>query len=76
MSLPKLPPMGPAPMSARIDGWPNLVTMVLDRADEHPERPMLGAKRDGAWQVHELGRGPRPHRRDVGGAGRAGHQEG
>lgn len=55
MSLPKLPPMGPAPMSARIDGWPNLVTMVLDRADEHPERPMLAAKRDGEWRVQSWG---------------------
>ncbi|WP_426167708.1 AMP-dependent synthetase/ligase [Sandarakinorhabdus sp. DWP1-3-1] len=49
MSLPTLPPLSPAKMAARIDAWPNLVTMFLDRADEHGERPMLSRKRDGAW---------------------------
>jgi len=47
--MPKLPPMRPAEMAARIDAWPNLVTMFLDRADEHGERPLLSHKQDGAW---------------------------
>ncbi|GGE14860.1 AMP-dependent synthetase [Polymorphobacter glacialis] len=51
MSIPKLPPLRPAKMSARIDGWPNLVTMFLDRADEHGERPMLSRKVEGAWRT-------------------------
>jgi acyl-CoA synthetase (AMP-forming)/AMP-acid ligase II len=41
--------MRPAEMAARIDAWPNLVTMFLDRADEHGERPLLSHKQDGAW---------------------------
>ncbi|MFZ4689372.1 MAG: AMP-dependent synthetase/ligase [Polymorphobacter sp.] len=51
MSLPKLPPLVPAKMAARIDAWPNLVTMFLDRADEHGERPMLSKKVDGEWRT-------------------------
>ena len=51
MSLAKLPPLRPAAMSARIDGWPNLVTMFLDRADEHGGRPFLSKKHDGVWQT-------------------------
>ena len=49
MSLPVLPPMRTAEMAARIDAWPNLVTMFLDRADEHGGRPMLSKKVDGVW---------------------------
>ncbi len=55
MSLPKLPPMGPAPLSARIDAAPNLVRLFLDWADEQPDAPMLGAKRDGAWGIRSWG---------------------
>ncbi len=33
------------------DRYPNLVAMVLDRAKERDERPMLGAKRDGVWST-------------------------
>ncbi len=51
MTLPKLPALAPAKMAARIDAWPNLVTMLLDRADEHGERPMLSKKIGGAWAV-------------------------
>ncbi len=55
MSLPKLPPLGPAPMSAQIDAAPNLVRLFLDRAEEHPQRPMLARKRDGAWVTQSWG---------------------
>ena len=51
MSLPPLPAMRLAEMAARVDSWPNLVTMFLDRADEHGERPLLSRKRDGEWQA-------------------------
>ena len=51
MSLPNLPPLRPATMAARIDAWPNLVTMFLDRADEHGDRPMLSKKVAGNWQT-------------------------
>lgn len=33
------------------DSYPNLVAMFLDRAKERGSRPMLAAKRDGAWQA-------------------------
>ncbi|MBC7521620.1 MAG: AMP-binding protein, partial [Sandarakinorhabdus sp.] len=36
-------------MAARIDAWPNLVTMFLDRADEHGARPLLSKKVGGVW---------------------------
>jgi long-chain acyl-CoA synthetase len=36
-------------MAARIDAWPNLVTMFLDRADEHGARPLLSKKLGGVW---------------------------
>jgi long-chain acyl-CoA synthetase len=49
MSRHDLPPLAPAKMAARIDAWPNLVTMFLDRAEEHGQRPMLSKKVDGAW---------------------------
>ncbi len=47
----KLPPLRPALLAARVDAWPNLVTMFLDRAEEHGERPFLGRKVDGNWQT-------------------------
>ena len=50
MSLPPLPAMRRAEMAARVDAAPNLVTMFLDRADEHGERPFLSRKVDGLWQ--------------------------
>ena len=50
MSLPKLPPLRPARLAARIDGWPNLVTMFLDMADERGDAPFLSKKIDGAWK--------------------------
>ncbi len=49
MSAAKLPPLRPARIAARIDAWPNLVTMFLDRADEHGDRPLLSHKAGGAW---------------------------
>jgi long-chain acyl-CoA synthetase len=33
------------------DGYPNLVAMFLDRAAERGSKPMLAARRDGAWQA-------------------------
>ena len=33
------------------DASPNLVALFLSRADELGEKPMLWAKRDGAWQA-------------------------
>ena len=50
--LPKLPPLRPATIAARIDAAPNLVTLFLDRADEQPAAPFLVAKVGGG--VHEL----------------------
>ena len=51
MSLHKLPPLRPARLAARIDGWPNLVTMFLDIAEERGDAPFLSKKIDGAWQT-------------------------
>ena len=48
MAPPKLPPMRPAKMAARIDAWPNLVTMFLDTAEERGSAPFLSKKVDGA----------------------------
>jgi long-chain acyl-CoA synthetase len=36
-------------MAARIDAWPNLVTMFLDTAEERGAAPFLSKKVDGAW---------------------------
>ncbi|OYU14192.1 MAG: long-chain fatty acid--CoA ligase [Alphaproteobacteria bacterium PA4] len=49
MSL-KLPPLRPARLAARIDAWPNLVTMFLDNAEEEGARPFLTRKIDGEWR--------------------------
>jgi len=51
MSLPKLPPMRPARLAARVDAWPNLVTMFLDVAEERGDAPFLSRKIDGSWQA-------------------------
>ena len=51
MSLAPLPAMRPAEMAARVDAASNLVSMFLDRADEHGERPLLSRKADGRWQA-------------------------
>ena len=48
--LPKLPPLRPAAIAARIDATPNLVTMFLTRADEQPTLPFLTAKVGGQWR--------------------------
>ncbi len=57
MSQLQLPPLRDAVLAARVDAWPNLVTMVLDRADEHPERPMLSKKVGGQWLTLSWGEG-------------------
>lgn len=38
-------------MLSDIDSANNLVELFLKRADAHPEKPFLGAKRDGSWQT-------------------------
>ena len=53
--LPKLPPMRPAVMAARVDQAPNLVSLFLDRADEQPMAPMLTAKVAGQWRTISWG---------------------
>jgi long-chain acyl-CoA synthetase len=53
--LPKLPPLRPAAIAARVDAAPNLVTMFLDRADEQPASPFLNAKVGGQWQTISWG---------------------
>ena len=53
--LPKLPPMRPAVMAARVDQAPNLVSLFLDRADEQPKAPMLTAKVAGQWRTISWG---------------------
>ncbi len=53
--LPKLPPMRPAVMAARVDQAPNLVSLFLDRADEQPKAPMLTAKVGGQWRTISWG---------------------
>ena len=50
MAPPKLPPMRPAKIAARVDAWPNLVTMFLDVAEERGDAPFLSKKVDGAWR--------------------------
>jgi long-chain acyl-CoA synthetase len=40
-----------AAMAARVDAAPNLVTLFLDRADEHGDRPLLSRKAEGRWQA-------------------------
>ncbi|WP_372915739.1 AMP-binding protein, partial [Sandarakinorhabdus sp.] len=55
MMLPKLPPLRPAVIAARIDAAPNLVMLFLDRADEQPAAPFLTAKVDGAWHTISWG---------------------
>ena len=51
MSLHKLPPLRPARLAARVDGWPNLVTMFLDIAEERGNAPFLTRKSNDAWQT-------------------------
>ena len=51
MAPPTLPPMRPAQLAARVDAWPNLVTMFLDIADERGDAPFLSRKLGGAWQT-------------------------
>ncbi len=51
MSLLKLPPMRVARLAARVDAWPNLVTMFLDNAAEEGTLPFLSRKVDGEWQA-------------------------
>ena len=53
--LPKLPPLRPAAIAARIDAAPNLVTLFLDRADEQPAAPFLVAKVGGDWRTISWG---------------------
>ena len=53
--LPKLPPLRPAAIAARIDAAPNLVSLFLDRADEQPASPFLVAKVGGQWQTISWG---------------------
>ena len=53
--LPKLPPLRPAAIAARIDAAPNLVTLFLDRADEQPAAPFLVAKVGGEWRTISWG---------------------
>jgi long-chain acyl-CoA synthetase len=55
MMLPKLPPMRPAVMAARVDQAPNLVSLFLDRAEEQPNAPMLTAKVAGQWRTISWG---------------------
>ena len=51
MSLASLPAMRRADMAARVDAASNLVSMFLDRAEEHGDRPLLSRKADGRWQA-------------------------
>ena len=51
MSLAPLPAMRRADMAARVDAASNLVSMFLDRAEEHGDRPLLSRKADGRWQA-------------------------
>lgn len=51
MTLHKLPPLRSARLAARVDKWPNLVTMFLDIAEERGDAPFLSKKVDGAWQT-------------------------
>ena len=53
--LPKLPPLRPAAIAARIDAAPNLVALFLDRAAEQPAAPMLLSKQGGQWQTISWG---------------------
>ncbi|MEY3268418.1 MAG: hypothetical protein RL480_1178, partial [Pseudomonadota bacterium] len=46
-----LPAMRRADMAARVDAASNLVSMFLDRAEEHGDRPLLSRKADGRWQA-------------------------
>ena len=55
MSLPKLPPLRPALLAARVDAAPNLVRLFLDRAEEHPQRPLLVRKVAGDWTAMTWG---------------------
>jgi long-chain acyl-CoA synthetase len=43
--------MRPARLAARVDAWPNLVTMFLDIAEERGDAPFLSKKIGGAWQT-------------------------
>ncbi len=52
---PKLPPLRPAAIAARVDAAPNLVTLFLDRADAQPAAPFLSAKVGGQWKVISWG---------------------
>ena len=51
MAPPTLPPLRPARLAARVDAWPNLVTMFLDIAEEREHAPFLSKKVDGNWQT-------------------------
>ena len=51
MAALKLPPLRPARLAARVDAWPNLVTMFLDIAEERGDAPFLSKKIDGQWQT-------------------------
>ena len=51
MSLAPRPAMRRADMAARVDAASNLVSMFLDRAEEHGDRPLLSRKADGRWQA-------------------------
>ena len=51
MSPPKLPPLRSARLAARVDAWPNLVTMFLDIAEERGDAPFLSRKIDGEWRT-------------------------
>ena len=42
-------------MLSDIDSANNLVELFLKRADAHPDKPFLGAKRDGEWQTISWG---------------------
>ena len=51
MAPAQLPRLQPARLAARVDAWPNLVTMFLDIADERGPAPFLSKKINGAWQT-------------------------
>ncbi len=53
--LPKLPPLRPARLAARVDNSPNLVSLFLAWADEQPNAPMLTAKVGGQWRTISWG---------------------
>jgi long-chain acyl-CoA synthetase len=55
LMLPKLPPLRPAAIAARIDAAPNLVRLFLDRANEQPTMPFLTAKTSGEWRTASWG---------------------